>query len=443
MTTWSPPSRSPEAASVYAAAEADRQAQPERYRLDEDIVIERATRNGRAATSTFADDWADGLRHYLASAREDGRLNAVGVRMVIETAAAKLSAGSRIAAYIAEHPGRATASLIPPIVIVGGWRTGTTFLFRLLATDPRLRAPLPVELAEPWRMADPTGSEREARIDASARAHDFLHLLNPQMRAVHDSGARLPEECVLAMGTDLRNWGFTSTVRLDAYARWLAGQDLEGSYRRYRQILQILGPAASISSAGPLPDGSLQGSSSNTRPDTNDGRRFLLKAPAHVAELDHLVSTFPGAVIVHLHRDIVETIASGASLFAVFRSTYSDAVDPVDVGHFQADQTELWLRRAVEYRTTRASAAATFVDLDYRELVADPAAAASKVYSAAGMEFPADFSRLIADYHARNPRNAHGTHTYTAADFGLDPHELRERFSFLEAIGGHNEEKRP
>jgi len=408
MTGWVRPARSPEAAALYAAAEADRAAHPERYLLAAETVLARATRKGRAAPAEFAEGWSDGLRHYLASARDDGCLNALGARMVIETAAARLVAGARVASALARDPARAAARLTPPIVIVGGWRTGTTFLFRLLASDPRLRAPLPVELAEPWRMAGLTGDEREACIDASAPAHDILHLLNPQLRAVHDSGPRLPEECVLAMGADLRNWGFTATVRLDSYARWLAGQDLAGSYRRHRQVLQIL--------------------------DAGDGRRFLLKAPAHLAELPHLVEAFPGAVVVHLHRDIVETIASGASLFAVFRSTYSDEVDAIDVGRFQTEQSELWLRRAVEYRARPASAAATFVDLDYRELVADPKASAEKVYRAAAMEPPADLDRLIDAYHARNPRHAHGTHGYAAADFGLDPRELRQRFSFLDAI---------
>ena len=55
-----------------------------------------------------------------------------------------------------------------------------------------------------------------------------------------------------------------------------------------------------------------------------------------------------------LHRDIVETVASGASLFATFRSTYSDEVDAVDVGRFQANQTELWLRRAIDFRQPRS-----------------------------------------------------------------------------------------
>jgi hypothetical protein len=310
--------------------------------------------------------------------------------------------------------------MAPPIVITGGWRTGTTFLFRLLATDPRLRAPLPGELAEPCRLAGLTGQERDAAIDAGATAHDLLHLLNPQMQAIHASGARLPEECVLAMGTDLRNWGFTSTVRLDGYARWLADQDLAGSYDRYRQVLQAL--------------------------DLGDRRRWVLKAPAHTAELRHLVTTFPGAVVVQLHRDIVETIASGASLFAVFRSTYSDDVDPVQVGAFQADQTELWLRRAVELRAgaggggggggedAAAVAAATFVDLSYRHLVRDPVEAITAVYEAADLDLPGNPSAFVAAYHDAHPRHPHGAHRYTAADFGLDEQELRERFAFLDGV---------
>lgn len=58
---------------------------------------------------------------------------------------------------------------------------------------------------------------------ATAKAgSQLLHILNPTMAAVHDSGPDLAEECVLAMGTTLHNWGFTATTRLDGYARWLA-----------------------------------------------------------------------------------------------------------------------------------------------------------------------------------------------------------------------------
>src|SRR5690606_17078896 len=98
----------------------------------------------------------------------------------------------------------------------------------------------------------------------------------------HPSGARLEEECVLAMGTDFRNWGFTSTLRCPGHSAWLAEQDLSGSYRRYAEILRLLQDAS--------------------------GRRWILKAPAHTAELPSLFAAFPDATVVHLHRDVVQTV---------------------------------------------------------------------------------------------------------------------------------------
>jgi len=405
VSGWRPAPRSAGAVAAHASAEADRAARPDRYRLDAEHVAEVAARRD-GDLDRFPGGWREGLDQYLGSAREDGRLHALGTGMVVATALGRLRAGAALARWREADADRETVELAPPIVIVGGWRTGTTFLFRLLATDPRLRAPLPAELTDPVRAARGSLAEREAFLDAAAVAHDLLYELNPQLQAVHDSGPRLPEECVLGMGTDLRNWGFTSTVRLDSYAAWLAGQDLGDSYARYRQVIEAL--------------------------DLGDGLRWVLKAPAHTAELDHLVEAFPGAVVVHLHRDIVATIASGASLFAVFRSTYSDEVDGADVGRFQADQTELWFRRAAAYRADPRSAAATFIDVQYEDLVRDPAAVVSSILAAADLEPPRDPAAFVAAYEQAHPRLAHGEHRYTAEDFGLDPHELRERFAFLD-----------
>ncbi len=400
--TWIPPSRSAAALAIHAAAEDDRGTNPDRYRLDPEHVIDRAV-GDRFHRSQFAEGWQDGLEAYLASAEADGNLNTLGRRMAADSAVGRLRAGARIALTHAERTPAPLAS--PPIVIIGGWRTGTTYLFRLLGTDPRLHAPLPAELSAPWRFAGLARHERTPVIEGAAPAHDLLHTLNPTMAAVHDSGPWLPEECVLAMGGDMCNWGFTSTVRLDSYADWLAEQDFAGSYARYRQALELIA------------DG--------------DDRRFVLKAPAHTAELDHLVDVFRDAVVVHLHRDVVETVASGSSLFAVFRSTYSDHVDPRDVGRFQADQTERWFRRAHEFRATEAARATTFVDVAYHDLVADPAATLARIYAAANLDVPGDIGELVRAYDEAHPRAAHGEHRYTPADFGLDPDALRERFAFL------------
>ena len=406
MTVWTPAARTPAAQGLYAAAEADRAANPDRYRLGIDVldaVVDRATAGTGAGELGEPTEWRTGLEQFLGSADEDGRLNALGARTTQDTAVAKLRARIATGRYLDDHPGVATRRLERPIVIVGGWRTGTTFLFRLLASDPRLRAPLPIELTIPWRMAALDPVERDRRIEASAAGHDVLHLLNPGMAAVHDSGARLPEECVLGMGTTLRNWALTSTTRLDGYASWLAGQSFATEYAQHRRMLQIL--------------------------DDRDGRRWLLKAPAHTAELEHLAATYPGVCIVHLHRDIVETVASGASLFATYRSTYSDHVDGHDVGRFQTDQTELWLRRAIAFRASQAAQAVSLVDIHFTDLIADPAAVLRRIYAAADLE-PADTAAMINAHHASQPRHAKGAHRYRAEEFGLDPSVLRERMSF-------------
>jgi hypothetical protein len=403
---WTPPRRSADAAALYAAAEAERLAHPERYTLDPAALVARAL--GDEEASALGDaDWRAGFERYLASAADDGRLNALGARMAADTAVGRLRARRAMARHLAAHPDVVARPLAAPIVITGGWRTGTTFLFRMLATDPRLRAPLPAELAAPWRFGRLTGEEREAALDAAASRHTLLHRLNPELALIHDSGARLPEECVLAMGTDFRNWGFTSTTRLDGYAAWLAGESFAGAYRRYRAMLQTL---------------------------ARDERRFVLKAPAHCAELASLVDAFPDACVVHLHRDVVETIASGASLFAVFRSTYSDDVDPRDVGRFQADQTALWLDRALAFRESEVArrGVARLVDLDYPALVADPIAAVRRIYETIGVELTPDVVAGFERYRSANRQHARGLHRYDAAQFGLDAGALRERFARYE-----------
>jgi hypothetical protein len=402
---WIPPARSAEARALYAAAEADRPANPERYTLDPEALLARAL--GDDDPRALGDgDWREGFARYLASAAEDGRLNALGARMVADSAVGRLRARRAMARHLAAYPAVRARAIGAPIVITGGWRTGTTFLFRLLATDPGLRALLPAELSAPWRFAALDAPSREAALDAAAGAHALLHRLNPELAVVHDSGARLPEECVLAMGTDFRNWGFASTTRLDGYAKWLAGESFAGAYRRYREMLQTL----------------------------DDGRRFVLKAPAHVGELGSLLETFPDACVVHLHRDVVDTIASGASLFAVFRSTYSDNVDPSDVGRYQAEQTALWLERALAYRESEAArgGAARFVDLDYRALVADPLAAVRRVYEAAELELTPDLVATFERHRAANRQHVRGAHRYTPEQFGLDPGALRERLARYE-----------
>lgn len=396
---WTPAPRSAEARALYEAAEADRAARPERYALDPEALAAAVLAKTPLPPGDDGD-WRDGLARYVAAARDEGMLNALGVKSMSAAAIGRLQARAAIARALERAPEICARKIDRPVFVLGGWRTGTTLLQRLLAAVPALRGLYPSELTVPWRFLDKDAAERRSLIDAGEAAHGLLHLLNPAMQAVHPSGARLAEECVLAMGTDFRNWGFTSTLRCPSYATWLAGQDLAGSYRRYADILRLLQDAS--------------------------GRRWILKAPAHTAELPALLAAFPDALLVHLHRDVVQTVTSGASLFAVFRSTYSDRVDAAEVGRYQLDTTVLWFERALRARD--AHPLVKVIDVAFTELVADPIAIARTICHASDAPWSGATDAALRARLAEL-QEQHGAHRYAPQDFGLDPDEIRARFA--------------
>lgn len=345
----------------------------------------------------------EGLARLTVSADREGRLNALGRRTLGAMVAALAKGGQKQKAHLAANPEIARRAVARPIFIIGGWRTGTTLLHRMLARVMGLRAPQYWQLSNPFSAGEIDPAKRAELIVRAQAMHDFQYSLNPTKQIVHGSSAEAPEECVVAMGKDGLNWGLTATAWMPAYGAWLRQQDFTGAYERHRETLQII-----------------QGA--------DNSRRWLLKAPAHMAELAALLRVYPDAHIIHLHRDIVETVASGASLFAVFHSTYSDAVDPVAIGAYQRETFALWCERALAARRS-APAAAQFIDIQYTDLVADPLATARRILAAVDHPHGADDLQAMAAYLDRNRQHKLGRHDYGPAQFGLGPDQVRERFA--------------
>jgi hypothetical protein len=129
---------------------------------------------------------------------------------------------------------------------------------------------------------------------------------------------------------------------------------------------------------------------------------------------------------VHLHRDVVQTVTSGASLFAVFRSTYSDLVDAAEVGRYQLDTTATWFERALRARDARPGLAVH--DVSFTQLVADPIATARAICRVAAVAW-SDATETSLRVRLGELQEQHGAHRYTPQDFGLDADEIRERLA--------------
>jgi hypothetical protein len=67
----------------------------------------------------------------------------------------------------------------------------------------------------------------------------------------------------------------------------------------------------------------------------------------------------------------------------------------------------------------------------FGDFMADELGTVERFYERAGVDLPDDVRRRFAAYLDGNPRGKHGRVVYDLrGDFGLDPAEVRERFTF-------------
>ena len=62
------------------------------------------------------------------------------------------------------------------------------------------------------------------------------------------------------------------------------------------------------------------------------------------------------------------------------------------------------------------------------DLIRDPVAAIAAAYGQLDLPFDPQLPDKIRAYLSGRPQHKHGEHRYSAADFGLDPDELRQTF---------------
>src|SRR5690606_13427541 len=117
------------------------------------------------------------------------------------------------------------------------------------------------------------------------------------------------------------------------------------------------------------------------------------------------------------HRDPLRVVASMASLATVLRRAFSASADPAQIG---ADWAERWARALERFLAVRdRSPREQFLDVSYEELEAAPLATVERVYRFLGWTLTAEARDAMQRFLAGNPKNKHGAHRYSLAQYGL------------------------
>ncbi|QCQ93215.1 sulfotransferase family protein [Rhodococcus sp. SGAir0479] len=350
-----------------------------------------------------SDEYLEGLRVLLDSFEREADLTPRGKviarKMIVGALAGRLASETGFARY----PEHVDVPIERPIFMCGLTRTGTTALHRLLSADPMhqgvemwlAEAPQPRPARETW----PANADFQ-RSDALYRARqaneaDFMK--------VHFMGAEEVEECWRLLQQTLLSTSFETVAYVPSYTKWLAQQDWTGTYARHKKNLQLIG--------------------------MNDrDRRWVLKSPSHVFAIDEIMKVYPDALIVRTFRDPRTSMASTFSLVEQGGHDMSRAFDREAIGR---TQLELWARGNANFHAARERYnPEQFIDVDYRDFVADPIGTVEKIYAQFAMPFSDEARRAVTAAHeASLADHRRPSHKYSLEDFGVTAAEVDAEFA--------------
>jgi hypothetical protein len=315
----------------------------------------------------------------------------------------------RMRARVLERERRGELAMIEstgrPIVVTGFPRTGTTLAHRVLAAADGAITPTWSETIEPCLEGRrPADRERRGRSRRARLAVAVVNRLSPGLQAVHELLPDGPEECTVLHELALDSESFALLGPVDGFRRWLDDRDDRRRAIRYewqaRAMCSIL---------------------ADREPEDRCGR-WVLKAPQHLLQLDDLFAMLPDAIVVRMHRDPVDAMASAGSLVAHTSRLISRGL-PSGHGPDLLETFLDWQRRGDDGQSRHES---SVIEVHYDDLVADPVAFATRVQEAAGLPMSDAHAEAIRGLLQRRPRHHFGVHRYTLADMDLDETEVRD-----------------
>jgi hypothetical protein len=343
-------------------------------------------------------DFREGLDVLLASLERDGDLSPTTDASVVGDLKRRLVNRLELEAWYREHPELEKLALRGPVDINGLPRTGTTALANMLSLDPQFR---PLRGWEQTKPCPPPILDEEAADPRRLRAVQEMEKTPPELRAMHlyEVDAAMEDTEVLGMAFH----GQQYTLPVYSYHAWWRAADLGPTYEYHRRVVTLL--------------------QSRRPPDL-----WLFKAPHHKFHLEAIAMAYPGVRFVMTHRDPTRVVPSYASMVSAILPEADGARDLERLGREISEHLRIGMENAIAARARLGEE--RFLDVYHRELNADPMGTLERVYAFLDLELRPEVRHVLAGWQQANRPGAHGTHRYTAEQFGLSQAQLRSDYGF-------------
>jgi hypothetical protein len=239
-----------------------------------DCPLDAQSLHAKAAADTGLndfgpDDYRERLDVYLMALREVDGVHRPGIVNFHAQLVQWLKNRLLLTDLLGRHPEIYDIDLLPPVVIAGLPRTGTTHLHNLLAAASTFRTIPYWESVEPYPLPAELGLEPDPRRTRMDLAVDFMNAAMPHFALMHEMTTDHVHEEIQLLANDFSTMLFETLAHVPRWRDYYLAHDQTPSY----QYLAIQLKALQF----------LRG-----------GRRWLLKSPQHLEQLPVLDAVFPG-----------------------------------------------------------------------------------------------------------------------------------------------------
>jgi hypothetical protein len=369
--------------------------------LDSDVLHAKASAD--TGLDDFGpDDYRERLDVYLAALREIAGMHDAGVVNFYAQLLQLLKNRLLLTDLLARHPEIHDIELLPPVVIAGLPRTGTTHLHNLLGAASTFRTLPYWEGVEPYPMAAEVGAEPDPRKTRMDLAVSVMNVVMPYFPLMHEMTTDHVHEEIQLLANDVSTMLLETVSDVPRWRDYYLAHDQTPHYEHLATQLKALQ--------------FLRG-----------GRRWLLKSPQHLEQLPILDRVFPGVVVVCTHRDPVPVVLSMIAMITYSARMHRSPVPVDQIAASWVDRLELMLAALVRDRDLIGPDRST--DLRFDDFMADELGGAQAVYALAGEPVTDEASTAMADYLSAHQRGRLGRVATSCDMFGLDEDDLRARFA--------------
>ncbi len=368
-----------------------------------------------AQHETGLTDWGDTAFHeplslYLKSIEAHAGMHALGRVVLWKILMRLLTNRLQMQRDFTAHPEILETPIAKPLFIIGLPRTGTTLLHNLLACDPAARSIKLWQGIFPSPPPETATLETDPRIAATTELIAGFNQMAPRLATAHNLVPQGPEECLWLIEHTFVDFIHELRAHVPEYSEWLLKHEADSDiYSAHRRMLQLLAWKT-------------------------DGDHWVLKAPRHLFGLRGLLEIYPDACIVQTHREPKQVLPSVCSLCEIDRAIFTENPDRQLIGDHWFARLQHGFESAIAVREQDTTE--RYIDVDYRQLVADPFGVVRQIYETHGYAYTAAFEEAMRAWLESNRQHKHGVHRYSLDDYGLDAEEIdrgfaayRERFS--------------